>query len=460
MTMNAMVETLTKPPLSLPAYRVRQLSEWIYSHGETDFLRMDSFPRALREKLGLYYTVEWGKEVEVKKAKDGTRKMMIGFQSKKSRMMVGVPVKAPTAAAAIDASASAPFSGDPSSSPSLLPSLSTSLFPTDHIECVYIPMRTLTGPSSSSSSSLSHPTETGSVCVSSQVGCSLTCSFCATGAMDKRKLRNLSTSEIVGQVMRMKHSLNDFKHKNATQIKAVQNVVFMGMGEPLLNYRNVKGAIDILTSHPRAGLGLGMGRPRITVSTSGIAPVLSQLHSDFEGRVSLAISLHAVRDELRDELVPINKQYPLKVLMEEVRKYQHVGKGGEWEEGEEGEDYLHSRASSSPSSPRLLSRRRVTFEYVMLLGINDSPSDALELSRLLIGISSLVNLIPFNPWEGSKYESTGRKGMEEFAKVLEEQGVPVTIRWPRGRDIDGACGQLAIKHERERETRWGNTAQV
>jgi len=207
----------------------------------------------------------------------------------------------------------------------------------------------------------------------------------------------------------------------------------MGMGEPLYNYRNVSAAIDTLTSSPRAGgVGLGFGRPRITLSTSGVVPGIDALLHDFHGSVGLAISLHACSDKLRDQIVPINRTFPLNTLMDAVRRYQNGWVGGE--SGDGGGD-----ASAS-------GRKRITFEYVMLAGVNDALSEALSLARLLTDVVALVNLIPFNPWEGSEYVSSSPEHILRFAAELQRLGVPCTIRWPRGRDIQGACGQLAIKH--------------
>jgi 23S rRNA (adenine2503-C2)-methyltransferase len=251
--------------------------------------------------------------------------------------------------------------------------------------------------------------ERGSVCVSSQVGCSLTCSFCHTGTMPKSKLRNLTAGEIIGQLMTAKRAVGDFTIANTEQ-RRVSNIVFMGMGEPLLNYRNVKKALETIMDET----GLSYGRRKITVSTSGVVPMIERLGKDTG--VNLAISLHAVRDDLRDELVPINKQFPLHFLIDACKKY-----------------------------PGVKQNRLVTWEYVMLKDVNDSLDDARKLIKLVDGIPSLVNLIPFNPWPGSKYECSSQNQIHRFQQVLQTcPDLKCTIRWPRGRDILAACGQLAV----------------
>lgn len=263
------------------------------------------------------------------------------------------------------------------------------------VEMVYIPM-----------DEASNGTPKGAVCVSSQVGCALKCTFCHTATMPKKNTRNLSAAEIVGQVLAVKKSLGDFQGAGKA---AVSNIVMMGMGEPLLNYSNLIKTISTL----RNPIGLAFSRRKITVSTSGIVPAIHKLAKDEEHRVKLAISLHATSDDLRNEIVPINKTYPLSSLIEACTHYPG---------------------------------RRITFEYVMLMGINDSKAQARDLVRILKPVTEkLVNLIPFNPWPGAPYACSPDDIIQKFAETLRSAGVPVTIRWPRGRDISAACGQLAIK---------------
>jgi len=245
----------------------------------------------------------------------------------------------------------------------------------------------------------------GTVCISSQVGCSLTCKFCHTGTQPL--VRNLSAGEIVSQVMTVKHALNDFNLPPIMR-RSVTNLVFMGQGEPLYNYRALSRALNIIMSPD----GLCMGKNRITVSTSGIVPAIKRLGEDHEG-VGLAVSLHAARDDLRSEIMPINKTYPLTDLLQACRTFP----GASWS-------------------------HKITFEYVLLKGVNDSLSDARELVRLLKGIPCLVNLIPFNPWPGSQFECSSRETIVTFADELNKMGQYATVRWPRGRDIMAACGQL------------------
>lgn len=423
LSLPALDAALHASPLKLPKYRSRQLAHWMYTLGVHDFSKMDNFTKSQREELSHLFRIDYGSVQHESRSSDQTRKFLVGFESAKSRLLTPIGEGKPKKL--------------------------------EQVECVFIPM--------GDPASRDAP-KSGAVCVSSQIGCSLTCAFCATGAMDQARLRNLDTSEIIGQVMIMKHAVGDFtfgkeKTNKAASTsphppRAVSNVVMMGMGEPLMNYRNVRGAIDVMVSHPRAGLGLGLGRPRVTLSTSGIAPALDKLLADYGGNISLAISLHAVNDQLRDELVPINKTYPLATLMEAVRRYQNgrvitpADVDVRDDEDSEGETARLPMVRAG--------RRRITFEYVMLRGVNDSVADARELIRLLHGIDSLVNLIPFNPWVGSSYTSSLRPQIEEFARTLEDGGLACTVRWPRGRDINGACGQLAIKHETP-QNRWLNT---
>ena len=245
--------------------------------------------------------------------------------------------------------------------------------------------------------------ERGTLCISSQVGCTLTCKFCHTGT--QRLVRNLSSSEIVGQVMLAMDQLKDWP--SASENRLLTSIVLMGMGEPLFNYDNVKKAIEIIMDHS----GISLSRRRITLSTSGIVPEIKKCGDDLG--VNLAISLHATNDNLRNELVPINKKYDIKQLLDAVRSY--------------------ARISNS---------RRVTWEYVMLKGVNDTPQDAKNLVKLIKGIPSKINLIPFNEWPCSPYECSEEDSINNFAKIIMKAGYASPIRTPRGRDVMAACGQL------------------
>ena len=243
----------------------------------------------------------------------------------------------------------------------------------------------------------------GTLCISSQVGCTLTCSFCHTGT--QRLVRNLTVDEICGQILLAMDELGDWPAGKLS--RRLTNVVLMGMGEPLFNFDNVSEAMKIIMS----GDGIAISKRRITLSTSGIVPEISRCGAELG--VNLAISLHAVTDSLRNELVPINKKYNLNALIDAVRKY-----------------------------PGLSNARRITWEYVMLDGINDSPKDAKALIKLISGIPSKINLIPFNPWPGSQYNTSKPDKIEEFAAIVLRAGYASPVRVPRGSDILAACGQL------------------
>ncbi len=251
----------------------------------------------------------------------------------------------------------------------------------------------------------------GALCVSSQVGCTLNCSFCHTGTQGL--VRNLTAAEIVAQVQIARDDLGEWPTSLAD--RKLVNIVFMGMGEPLYNLESVAAALDIVSDNE----GIAISRRRITVSTSGVVPQLKAL-GETTGAM-LAISLHATRDELRDQLVPINKRYPLAELMAAIRAY-----------------------------PGLSNARRVTFEYVMLKGVNDTPADAKALVRLISGIPAKVNLIPFNPWPGAPFECSDRATIDAFATILKRAGYASPVRKPRGRDILAACGQLKSESEKLR----------
>jgi 23S rRNA (adenine2503-C2)-methyltransferase len=253
----------------------------------------------------------------------------------------------------------------------------------------------------------------GTLCVSSQVGCTLTCRFCHTGTMPL--VRNLSAAEILQQVMVARDQLSDWPSSGENRM--LTNIVMMGMGEPLYNYDSVAKAIRLMMD----GDGLSIGKRKITLSTSGVVPNI--VRAGRELGVNLAISLHATNDELRTRIMPINRKYPLAELMEACRAY-----------------------------PTLSNARRITWEYVMLAGVNDSDADAHALVRLLDGIPSKINLIPFNPWPGSEYECSSNNRIRAFADILEAAGYATPIRKTRGQDILAACGQLKSESQRKRKS--------
>ena len=254
------------------------------------------------------------------------------------------------------------------------------------VECVHIP-----------------ETDRGALCVSSQVGCTLTCRFCHTGT--QRLVRNLEAGEIVMQVMLARDALGEWP--STREERLLSNIVMMGMGEPLYNYENVAKALRIVMD----GEGIAISKRRITLSTSGVVPMIQRCGEELD--VNLAISLHAVTDELRDQIVPINRMYPIRDLLQACRDY-----------------------------PGASNSRRITFEYVMLKGVNDSPVDAKQLVRLLRGIPAKINLIPFNPWPGSPFECSASDTIDAFSTIINDAGYASPVRTPRGRDIMAACGQL------------------
>jgi 23S rRNA (adenine2503-C2)-methyltransferase len=340
--------------------RASQLWHWIYLRGATSFDEMTNVGKGLRAQLAEHFTLARPEVVVEQVSADGTRKWLLRLPPD--------------------------IAGDK---------------PHD-VEMVYIP-----------------ESDRGTLCVSSQVGCTLNCSFCHTGT--QRLVRNLTAAEIVAQVMVARDRLGDYPgRERATGAglptegdRLVTNIVFMGMGEPLYAYDSVAEAIEILAD----GEGLGIGKRRITVSTSGVVPEIERLGR--EVGPMLAISLHAVRDDLRDELVPINKKYPLKALLDACRNY-----------------------------PAASNAKRITFEYVMLKGVNDSPADAKALVKLLAGIPAKINLIPFNPWPGTKYECSDWETIENFSDIVFRAGYSSPVRTPRGRDILAACGQLKSETEK------------
>jgi 23S rRNA (adenine2503-C2)-methyltransferase len=259
----------------------------------------------------------------------------------------------------------------------------------------------------------------GALCVSSQVGCTLTCRFCHTGTQPL--VRNLGVAEILAQILTARDALGEWPAPGANpndSISTLTNIVMMGMGEPLYNYDNVAAALKIAMD----GEGIAISKRRITLSTSGVVPMMHRCGAELG--VNLAVSLHAVNDAIRDELMPINKAYPVAELMQACRDY-----------------------------PGATNARRITFEYVMLRDVNDTLADARELVRLLDGIPAKVNLIPFNPWPGSGFECSSRAQIERFAKVVMDAGYPSPVREPRGRDILAACGQLRSDSLRQKKPR-------
>ena len=255
----------------------------------------------------------------------------------------------------------------------------------------------------------------GTLCVSSQVGCTLNCRFCHTGTM--RLVRNLTAGEIVGQVMLARDSLGEWPSQ--PEGRMLTNIVMMGMGEPLYNFDNVRDALKIVMD----GDGLGLSKRRITLSTSGVVPMMERAGEEIG--VNLAVSLHAVRKDVRDEIVPLNRKYGIEQLLEACAAY-----------------------------PGANNARRITFEYVMLKGKNDSDEDARELVRLIrkYKLPAKVNLIPFNPWPGAAYECSSEERIRAFSNIVFEAGISAPVRTPRGRDIDAACGQLKTASERKRRS--------
>lgn len=342
--------------------RVAQIWNWIYVRGVSDFDHMANVSKDMREMLKTHFTIARPEIVEEQVSNDGTRKWLLRFPPRGA----GRPVE---------------------------------------VESVYIPEE-----------------GRGTLCISSQVGCTLTCSFCHTGT--QKLVRNLTAEEILAQLLLARDRLGDFPDRETpvgtmmpSSDRKVTNIVMMGMGEPLYNFEEVKKALLIATD----GDGLSLSKRRVTLSTSGVVPEIYRTGEEIG--VMLAISLHAVRDELRDMLVPINKKYPLKELIEACRNY-----------------------------PGLSNARRITFEYVMLKDVNDSLEDAKGLIQLLKGVPAKINLIPFNPWPGTNYQCSDWATIEKFADFINQAGYASPIRTPRGRDILAACGQLKSESERMRKT--------
>jgi 23S rRNA (adenine2503-C2)-methyltransferase len=333
-------------PFGIEGFRLRQLWQWIYHRGATDFEQMTSLSKTVRSALAEHFVVARPEISTHQQSTDGTQKWLLRFPDGKE------------------------------------------------VESVHIP-----------------ETDRGTLCVSSQVGCTLTCKFCHTGT--QRWVRNLDAPEIVGQVMLARDAFGEWPAPEHD--RSLTNIVLMGMGEPLYNYDNVAKAMRIVMD----GEGLSISKRRITLSTAGVVPMIGQVGAELG--LNLAISLHAVRDELRDELVPINRKYPLAQLMQACRDY-----------------------------PGLSNARRITFEYVMLKGVNDSLADAREMVQLLAGIPAKINLIPFNPWPGSVFECSSNNAIRRFADYLSEENMSAPIRHARGQDIMAACGQLKSASEKLR----------
>ena len=267
-------------------------------------------------------------------------------------------------------------------------------------------------------------TDRGTLCISSQVGCTLTCSFCHTGT--QKLVRNLTAAEIVGQVMLARDDLNEWPVQGApkNETRLVSNIVLMGMGEPLYNFENVRDAMKVVMD----GEGIALGRRRITLSTSGVVPEIARTAEEIG--CLLAVSFHATTDEVRDQLVPINKKWNIATLLEALKAY-----------------------------PGLTNSERITFEYVMLDHVNDSKEDAYRLVELLRGIPAKVNLIPFNEWPGAPYKRSSGNRIHAFADIIYQAGYSSPIRTPRGEDIMAACGQLKSATEKQRKSATKTTVQ-
>jgi 23S rRNA (adenine2503-C2)-methyltransferase len=339
--------------------RVQQIWHWLYVRGAPDFDVMTTLSKDLRAALARRFTLARPPVAAEQISVDGTRKWLI--------QLPGERAEAP-----------------------------------HEVECVYIP-----------------ETDRGTLCISSQVGCTLNCSFCHTGT--QRLVRNLTAAEIAAQVVVARDRLGDWlagstaagAGRSEGDKRLVSNVVMMGMGEPLYNFEAVRDGINVIAD----GEGLSISKRRITLSTSGVVPNIARAGAEIGSM--LAISLHAVTDELRDQLVPLNRKYPIAALLEACRTY-----------------------------PGLSNARRITFEYVMLKGVNDSLADAKALVRLLKGIPAKINLIPFNPWPETKYECSDWDQIEKFSEVIFAAGYASPVRTPRGRDILAACGQLKSASEK------------
>jgi len=357
LTRDALADALggVEVPVRQRRMRVQQLWHWLYVRGAQDFDEMTTLSKDLRVALKERFTLDRPEVAAEQISVDGTRKWLLRLP------------------------------GEHGGSP-------------HEVECVYIP-----------------ETDRGTLCISSQVGCTLNCSFCHTGT--QRLVRNLTAAEIAGQVVLARDRLEDWQRAapphGEPEKRLVSNIVMMGMGEPLYNFEAVRDGLAVVAD----GDGLSISKRRITLSTSGVVPQIVRAGAEIGSM--LAISLHAVTDELRDQLVPLNRKYPIRELLEACRNY-----------------------------PGLSNARRITFEYVMLKGINDSVVDARALVRLLKGIPAKINLIPFNPWPGSSYECSDWEQIEKFSEIVFNAGYASPVRTPRGRDILAACGQLKSATEK------------
>jgi 23S rRNA (adenine2503-C2)-methyltransferase len=329
-------------------FRAKQLWHWIYHQGETDFSKMPTIAKQTQPKLAERFVVGRPGVTTVQTSADGTRKWLFRYRDGQE------------------------------------------------VETVYIPAL---------------DEDRGAVCISTQVGCTLSCTFCHTGT--QKLVRNLGAAEIVGQFMAARDSYGEWPSPKDGTARHLSNIVVMGMGEPLYNYENTAKALRIVMDHE----GIALSRRRITLSTSGVVPMMDKCGAELN--VNLAVSLHAVTNELRDQIVPLNRKYPIEELLAACRRY-----------------------------PGATNARRITFEYVMLRGVNDSEAEARELVRLLKGLPAKVNLIPFNPWPGSPYRTSTPEAVRAFAAIVEAAGYSSPIRRPRGRDILAACGQLKTESER------------
>src|SRR5260221_1982755 len=345
-------------PAAARKMRVQQIWHWLYVRGARGFDEMTSVSKEVRALLERHFTLARPEVVAEQVSVDGTRKWLLRLPGEPSG----------------EAETGRPH----------------------EVECVYIP-----------------ESDRGTLCVSSQVGCTLTCSFCHTGT--QRLVRNLTPGEIVGQVMVARDRLGDYAGTERAQgaglptggDRCISNIVLMGMGEPLYKFEAVRDALAVVQD----GDGLAISKRRITLSTSGVVPMIERAGAEIG--VMLAISLHAVRDELREKLVPLNRKYPIAELLQACRDY-----------------------------PGSSNARRITFEYVMLKGVNDSLDDAKLLVKMLKGIPAKINLIPFNPWPGTRYECSDWDQIEKFSEYIFNAGYSSPVRTPRGRDILAACGQL------------------
>lgn len=331
-------------------FRAKQVWHWIYHQGATDFARMSSIARPLQGKLAEHFVIGRPEAALIQTSADATRKFLFRFRDGQEA------------------------------------------------ETVYIPD--------------AHE-DRGAVCISSQVGCTLSCRFCHTGT--QALVRNLGAAEIVGQFMAARDTYGEWPSPKGETPRLLSTIVLMGMGEPLYNYENVATAMTIAMDHE----GIALSRRRITLSTSGVVPMMDRAGAELG--VNLAVSLHAVRDDLRDELVPLNRKYPIAELIAACRRY-----------------------------PSASNARRITFEYVMLRDVNDSEADARELVRLIAGIPAKVNLIPFNPWPGSRFDTSLPAAIDRFSRIVMDAGFASPVRTPRGRDILAACGQLRTEGQRPR----------